>query len=136
MKILSFIRPKENSIFKIHDINGIMLLNRLRLHFSHLNEQKFRHNFRVTTDPTYSCDREPETTLHYLLHCNLYSHLTTELLNDICALNPTLKKLSHEKLLNILLYGSEDFSFKTNKKIIKSTIKFLKTSERFIGTLF
>ena len=135
-KILSFIRPKENSIFKIHDINGIKLLNCLRLHFSHLNEHKFRHNFRATIDPMCSCGLEPETTLHYLLRCNLYSDLRTELLNDICALNPTLKNLSHEKLLNILLYGSENFSFNTNKKIIKSTIKFLKTSERFIGPPF
>ena len=134
-KILSFIRPKENSIFKIHDINGIRLLNRLRLHFSHLNEHKFWHNFRATIDPMCSCNLEPETTLHYLLGCNFSSDLRTELLNDICALNPTLKKLSHEKFLNILLYESEDFSFKTNKKIIKSTIKFLKTSERFIGPL-
>ena len=82
-----------------------------------------------------SCGLEPETTLHYLLRCNLYPDLRAELLSDICALNPTLKKLSHEKLLNTLLYGSEDFSFKANKKIIKSTIKFLKTSERFIGPL-
>ena len=50
-KILSFIRPKENSIFKIHDINGIKLLNRLRLHFGQLNEHKFRYNFRATIDP-------------------------------------------------------------------------------------
>ena len=135
-KILSFIRPKENSIFKIHDINGIKLLNRLRLYFSHLNEHKLRHNFRATIDPMCSCGLEPETTLHYLLRCNLYSDIRTELLNDICPLNPTLKKLSHEKLLNILLYGSEGLSFKTNKKIIKSTIKFLKTSEHFIGPLF
>ena len=94
-KILSFIRPKENSIFKIHDINGIKLLNRLRLHFSHLNEHKFRHNFRDTIDPMCSCGIEPETALHYLLDCNLYSDLRTELLNDICVLNPTLKNLSH-----------------------------------------
>ena len=73
---------------------------------------------------------EPVTTLHYLLRCNLYSDLRTELLNDICALNPILKKLSHEKLFNILLYGSEDFSFNTN------TIKFVETSEGFIGPLF
>ena len=123
-KILSFIRSKENSVIKIHDINGIKLLERLRLHFSHLNEHKFWHNFRATIDPMCSCSLEPETTLHYLLRCNLYSDLRTELLNDICALNPTLKNLFHEKLLIILLYGSEDFSFKTNKKIIKSTIKF------------
>ena len=83
-----------------------------------------------------SCGLEPETTLHYLLHCNLYFDLRTELLNDGCVLNPTLKNLSHEKFLNILLYGSEDFCFNTNNKIIKSTIKFLKTSERFLGPLF
>ena len=83
-----------------------------------------------------SCGLEPETTLDYLLRCNLYSDIRTKLLNDIGVLNPTLKKLSHEKLLNILLYGSEDVSFKTNKNIIKSTIKFLKTSERFISPLF
>ena len=70
------------------------------------------------------------------IQSNLYSDLRTELLNDICALNPTLKKLSHEKLLNILLYGSENLSFNNNKKIIKSTIKFLKTSAHFIGSLF
>ena len=135
-KILSFIRPKENSIFKIFDINGIKLLNRLRLNFSHLNEHKFRHNFRATIDPRCSCGLEPETTLHYLLRCSLYSDLRTEFLNDICALNPTLQRLSNEKLLNILLYGSENFSFNTNKKILKSRIKFFKISERFIGPLF
>ena len=132
----SFIRPKENSIFKILDINGIKRLNRLRLHFSQLNEHKFRHNFRATIDPLCRCGLERETTLHYLLGCNLYSDLRTELLNDVCALNPTLKNLSHEKLLNILLYGSENFSFNTTKKIVKSTIKSLKTSERFICPLF
>ena len=76
-KILSFIRPKENSIFKIHDINGIKLLNRLRLHFSHLNEHNFWQNFRATIDPMCSCGLEPETTLHYPLCYNLYSDFRT-----------------------------------------------------------
>ena len=83
-----------------------------------------------------SCGLEPKTMLHYLLRWNLYSDLRTELLNDISALNPILEKLSHEKLLNIFLYSSEDVIFNTNKKIVKSTITFLKTSERFIGPLF
>ena len=83
-----------------------------------------------------SCGLEPKTMLHYLLRWNLYSDLRTELLNDISALNPILEKLSHEKLLNIFLYSSEDVIFNTNKKIVKSTITFLKTSERFIGLLF
>ena len=93
-------------------------------------------NLGITLDPMCSCGMELETTLNYLLCCNLKSDLKAELRNDIFALNPTLKNLSHEKLLNILLYESEYFSFNTNKKIIKSTIKFLKTSERLIGPLF
>ena len=132
-KSRQFNQPKENSIFNIHDTNGINLLNRLRFHFSHLNEHKFWHNFRATVHPMCSCGLGPETTILHL--CNLYSDLRTELLNDIWALNPTLENSSHVKLLNILLYGSQSFSFNTNKKI-KSTIKFLKTSERFIGPLF
>ena len=39
--ILNFIRPRENSIFSVHDINGVKLLTRLKLDFSHLNEHKF-----------------------------------------------------------------------------------------------
>ena len=38
---LSFIRPKENLIYSLYDINGIKLLTRLRL-----NEQKFKNGFR------------------------------------------------------------------------------------------
>ena len=49
--ILNFIRPKENSVFDIHDTNGIKLLSRLRLNLSHLNEHKFRHNFNDKVDP-------------------------------------------------------------------------------------
>ena len=106
--------------------NGIKLLNHLRLHFSHLDKHISRHNFRATIDPMCSCALEPETILHWLLRWNPYSDLKTELLNNICPLNPTLKNVSHEKYLNIL----------TNEKIIKSAIKFFKTTERFIGTLF
>ena len=57
-------------------------------------------------------------------------------LNNVCILNPSLAYYSNEKLLNILLYGSEDFNCNMNKEILKATIKFLKISERFNGPLF
>ena len=41
------------------------------------------------------------------------------------------KNYSNEKLLNILLYESEDFNCNMNKEILKDTIKFLDISERF-----
>ena len=102
-KILSFSRPKENSIFKINEANGIKLLSSIRLYFSHLNEHKCWQNFRTTIDPMCIFGLERETALHYLLRWNLYSDPRTELLNDICALNPNLKSLPRKKLLNIFL---------------------------------
>ena len=78
-KFLVSSEPKKTQF-----LGFIKLLSRLRLHFSHLNEHKFPHNFRAI-DPMCSCGLEPETALHYLLHCNLYSDLRAELLNDACA---------------------------------------------------
>ena len=57
--ILNFIGPKANSVFDIHDTNGIKLLSRLRTNFSHLNEHKFRHNFKDRVDPMCTCSLEP-----------------------------------------------------------------------------
>ena len=81
---LNFIRPKENSVFAIHDTKGIKLLTRLRLIFSHLSEHKFRHGFRDTAGPICISGLEIETTLQFLLRCRLYSTIRTEFLDDIC----------------------------------------------------
>ena len=43
--ILIFIRPKENLIFGIYDINAVILATRLKLYFMHLNEHNFCLNF-------------------------------------------------------------------------------------------
>ena len=134
--IISFIRPKEKSVFAVHDIKGLKLLTRLRLNCSHLNEHKFRHGFKDTIDPMCKCGVETETTLHFLLRCRLYSNIGTELLDDIYTVDSSLTNYPDEKLLNILLYGSEYFSVKTNQSNLKSTIKLLKSSERFDNPLF
>ena len=57
-------------------------------------------------------------------------NIRTELLDDIYTVDSSLMNYPDEKLLNIPLYGSENFSVKTNQSILKSTIKFLKSSER------
>ena len=49
-----------------------------------------------------TCGREPETTLLYLLRCNLYSTQRLEPLNNVCIPNPSQEYYSNEKLLNIL----------------------------------
>ena len=107
---LNLVRPKENSVFEVHDINGVKLLIRLRLDFCHLNKHKFQHNFNDIINPMCSCGKEPKTTLQYLLRCDLYSVYRLELLDDICAIYESLKNFLEENLLKILLYGAEDFT--------------------------
>ena len=77
----------------MHDISAHKLLTRLRLNFSHLNEHKFRHNFKDTINPMCSCSSDIKTTDHYLLRCKLYTDLRLDLLNNICTINQSLKKI-------------------------------------------
>ena len=61
----SAIRPEPNSTYNVQHASGIVLLNRLRVGFSHLREHKFRHNFVDTNDPFCNCrTNEIETTEH------------------------------------------------------------------------
>ena len=65
-----------------------------------------------------SCGKETETTLHYLLRCDIYSIYRLELLNGICALNESLKNSLEEKLLKILLHFPDEFwNFKVYNKV-------------------
>ena len=45
-----------------------------------------------------SSGKEPETTLHYLLRCDLYLIYRLELFNEVCALNGSLTNSLEEKL--------------------------------------
>ena len=57
-KLLSFIRPVQSNVYNIFDPQGLKLLARLRLGFSHLNEHRFRHNFQDCINPLCSCSLE------------------------------------------------------------------------------
>ena len=47
-ELVHLVRPSEKSYFGIHDIEGIRLLTRLRVHFSDLREHKFRHKLQCS----------------------------------------------------------------------------------------
>ena len=129
--LLIFIRPKGRSIFNIIDPLGLKLLTRLRVNLSHLNEHKFRHNFLDTINPLCSCNSEIESTNHYLLRCPFYDGIRRELLDNIVEIIGSLSNLSDDALIDLLLYGNEIYSKETNTVIVKCTIVYLKSSERF-----
>ena len=81
--LLKFGRPTPDLIYGIHHPLGLKLLTRLRLGLSHLNEHKFKHNFKNCINPLCTCFLEDESTKHFFLHCHYYSALRISFLNDL-----------------------------------------------------
>ena len=129
-ELIKCIRPPKRSTFKLDDILGIKLITRIRLGFSHFREHKHRHNFPVS--PICSCGTEPETTEHFLLRCQRFSRIRSDMLDNACELAKTdLNLLSHELLTKLLLYGDHTFNDRSNQLILLGTITFIRLSERF-----
>ena len=135
--LLKFIRPSAAQVFDVVDYSGLKLLTRLRLNLSHLNEHKFRHNFRDTINPLCSCSLECETTSHFLLHCPFHINQRKALFDNVLAIDESISNLSDTNLVNLLLYGDSTlYNNQENTRIINSTICFIKKSERFDVALF
>ena len=124
--LLKIGRPIQNSIFNVHDPVGIKYLTRLRLGLSHLNEHKFRHNFKDCLNPLCSCSPEVETVTHYFLHCHYYNIIRRTLLDTVNEIiNKNLSDFSEQTLVNLHLYGNPSLTFEENKEIIKASIIFI-----------
>ena len=129
--LLNIIRPSENKIFNIHNQVGLKLLTRLRLGLRHLCEHKCQHNFEDNLHLLCSCSIEAKTTLHFFLRCQFFSDIQEILMNDLMDIDRFLPSLSQDKLIIVLLYGSDAFDYKKNHKILICTIEFIKDSHRF-----
>ena len=77
--LLAFIRSIENSIYSIYDPLSIKPLQRLQPGFSHLREDKFRHNFVDTVNPLYSCYLEFASTEYYIVRATIMPHFAQSL---------------------------------------------------------
>ena len=111
---------------------GTKLLARLRVEFTDLCYHKFGHNFNC---PNPSCLylTGTEDNEHFLLHSlrfatqprDLVDLVSNSILSDL-----KIMRLSSKELSNMLLYGHPDLSLVTNRAIIESTIKFIKSTGR------
>ena len=66
-KVFKSLRPAKISIFDWHNPKGINFLTRLRLVFSQLSDQKFKHGFQDTFHPLSNCEDYTESN-NYILH--------------------------------------------------------------------
>ena len=130
-KLLKFIRPSRNSVFKCHSPKGIKLLTRLRLGLSHLGEHKFKHGFLDSLNPICSCGRNIETSAHFLLHCSNYSNERLTFLNIIRNIDSNILSKNNLGVTETLLYGDSSYNDTNNTLIMNATMEFLFASKRF-----
>ena len=127
----NFLSLNQRSLFSIHDPVGVKLLTRLRLQFSHLNEHKFRHNFKDSVSPMCDCGAEIETTSHFFLRCQFFANERQKLLDHAYRIDASIKNLNEESLIDVLLYGSDRFNDSKNKQILLHTIYYIQATKRF-----
>ena len=135
-RLLSFIRPAQNSVFNIFDPKGLKLLTRLRLEFIHLNKHRFRHNFEECVNPLCSCRLKTEDTEHDLLHCHHFTPPRINLMNSVNSVLYNFESLSDIDKKEFLLYGDPRLGNNKNRIIVEATLNYIKVSERFSGSLF
>ena len=106
-KLLEIVRPLGNSTYKICDISGVKLLTKLRVHFSALNEHRFKHAFDCLS-PVCFCGKDNENNKHFLLHCPLYDVLRGDLfdqLSDVPGLDiASISNMDDDTLCHRLLF--------------------------------
>ena len=130
-RILSFIRLLPNKVSNSHNPQGLKLLTRLQLGFSHLRYHKFKHNFLDTINPLCSCGSDIETALHVFLYCGNFMECRNALLSKISEIDSDFITRNDLALIETFLFGDNLFSQYDNSRILDVTIAFIVTSKRF-----
>ena len=81
--ILSFIRPKANSVFDCNSSKGLKFVTRIRLGLSHLRAHKFKHSFQDSINPLCSCRLNVESTIDCFHHYPQFTIERHTLLNAV-----------------------------------------------------
>ena len=129
--ILQFIQPTPKRTFNCHNPIGIKLITRLRLGLSHLRDHKFKHNFLDCLNPICCCGQDIETTVHYLLHCPIFSDERSIFFNNIRSINEYVLSGSDSRISETLLFGISSFNDTKNTSILNTTIDYILSTKIF-----
>ena len=129
--ILKLIRPQPKSFYDIHDPIGLHCLFQLRTGLSPLRSHKFRHNFQDTPDENCSCNHGVEDTSHFLFTCLNFAIHRGNLAVDITNILRKYNLLNLANNAEFYLYGYRELSPEDNRKVLTSTIRYIKNTRRF-----
>ena len=122
--ILSMIRPEKKNIFGINDPF------QLRVGLSSLRYHKKCHNFIDSPSDICLCSEGIEDINHFLFLCPLFTAQRATLASSVIQIlqKYNLNHLGNQS--NLYLYGHQTVNFADNRKILLSTIKFIKETRR------
>ena len=124
-------KSNERQLFSIHDPQGVKLLSRLRLNFSHLNKDQFRHDFKDCVSPMCGCGLKIESTQHFFFCCRFCHVERSELLNSLYDIDLAINELNESTIINLILFGSDKYHIEINRKRLLNCITYIKATARF-----
>ena len=116
------------SIFGIHDPVGLRYLFQLRVSLSPLRSHKWRHNFIDTPSEICGCNQGNEDTNNFFCLCPFYAIQRADSVRIVLQ-NNKINYLGSQSQL--YLYGHQSINSTDNRKILLSTIKYIKETLRF-----
>ena len=125
------VRPMTKSIFGTHDPVGLRYLFQLRVSLRPLRSHKWRHNFIDTPSEICRCNQGNEDTNHFFCICPFYAIQRPTLADSVRIVlqNNNINYLGSPPQL--YLYGHQSIHSTDNRKILLSTIKYIKETLRF-----
>ena len=119
--IFQFIQPTPNRTSNCHSPIGIKLITRLRLGLSDLRDHKFKHNFLDCLNPICCCGKDIETTVHYLLHCPIFSDERSIFFNNFRSIDENVLSGSDSRISETLLFCIFSFNVTKSTSILNTT---------------
>ena len=123
--ILQCIKPTPNKTY--WNPIGIKLITKLRLGLSHLRDHKFKHNFIDWLNPICCCGKHIETTVHYLLHCPIFSYEGSIFFN----IDENVLSGVDSRIYEMLLFGISSFNDTKNTSILNTITDYILPTKRF-----
>ena len=128
-------RPTAKSVVNFHNRIGLKFFTRLRLRLSHLDENKFKDNFRDCANLLCLYNLNNESLSHFFLHCHCFRSIPSTLFGNFRSVDVNIPNFPDNEIVEILLYSSPKFDFNQNNKILSSSVTFILKSERFNDSL-
>ena len=123
-------KSNERQLFSIHDPQGVKLLSQLRLNFSHLNKDQFRHDFKDCVNPMCGFRLKIESAQH-LLPLSFCHVERSKLLNSLYDIDLAINELNESTIINLILFGSDKYHIEINRKRLLNCITYIKATARF-----